>query len=307
MKENINFLYCFDSNYNIQAATSIISLLNNTSKKINIYVIHNEDNFNSQVPKEILNHKNLSSLTSYKFNDYKHDFPNIKNVHISVATYFRLFIQNYLPKNEKVFVFLDPDVICIQDPINEIQNIIKKLNNSEFTVAAKTEHTSGEERINVNDKYFNAGVMVIDFEKWQKKDFHEQLIHKLNDLKNNIVHWDQDVLNSLLNGNYLELGEVLNFKAATKINKISKAKVIFIHYMGSHKPWLTSGMFQKDANFYHSNFRNISEDSFHIEHKWKVRSMIDFLIAIFTLKIIRLNKPLTFIFEFVMSFFKDKK
>ena len=307
MKENINYLYCFDSNYNIQAATSIISLLNNTSKKINIYVIHNEDNFNSQVPKEILNHKNLSSLTSYKFNDYKHDFPNIKNVHISVATYFRLFIQNYLPKNEKVFVFLDPDVICIQDPINEIQNIIKKLNNSEFTIAAKTEHTSGEERINVNDKYFNAGVMVIDFEKWQKKDFHEQLIHKLNDLKNNIVHWDQDVLNSLLNGNYLELGEVLNFKAATKINKISKAKVIFIHYMGSHKPWLTSGMFQKDANFYHSNFRNISEDSFHIEHKWKVRSMIDFLIAIFTLKIIRLNKPLTFIFEFVISFFKDKK
>jgi len=307
MKENINFLYCFDSNYNIQAATSIISLLNNTSKKINIYVIHNEDNFNSQVPKEILNHKNLSSLTSYKFNDYKHDFPNIKNVHISVATYFRLFIQNYLPKNEKVFVFLDPDVICIQDPINEIQNMIKKLNNSEFTIAAKTEHTSGEERINVNDKYFNAGVMVIDFEKWQKKDFHEQLIHKLNDLKNNIVHWDQDVLNSLLNGNYLELGEVLNFKAATKINKISKAKVIFIHYMGSHKPWLTSGMFQKDANFYHSNFRNISEDSFHIEHKWKVRSMIDFLIAIFTLKIIRLNKPLTFIFEFVISFFKDKK
>ena len=270
-------------------------------------MIHNEDNFNSQVPKEILNHKNLSSLTSYKFNDYKHDFPNIKNVHISVATYFRLFIQNYLPKNEKVFVFLDPDVICIQDPINEIQNMIKKLNNSEFTIAAKTEHTSGEERINVNDKYFNAGVMVIDFEKWQKKDFHEQLIHKLNDLKNNIVHWDQDVLNSLLNGNYLELGEVLNFKAATKINKISKAKVIFIHYMGSHKPWLTSGMFQKDANFYHSNFRNISEDSFHIEHKWKVRSMIDFLIAIFTLKIIRLNKPLTFIFEFVISFFKDKK
>ena len=128
MKENINFLYCFDSNYNIQAFTSIISLLKNTSRKINIYVIHSEDNFNTQVPKEILNHKNLSSLTSYKFNDYNYDFPNIKNVHISVATYFRLFIKNYLPGNEKVFVFLDPDVICIQDPVSEIQNPIKKLN-----------------------------------------------------------------------------------------------------------------------------------------------------------------------------------
>ena len=307
MKENINFLYCFDSNYNIQAFTSIISLLKNTSKKINIYVIHSENNFNSQVPNEILQHKNLSSLTSYKFNDYKHDFPNIKNVHISVATYFRLFIKNYLPKNEKVFVFLDPDVICIQDPINEIQDTIKKLNNSEFTIAARTEHISGVERINVNDKYFNAGVMVIDFEKWQKKDFHEQLINKLKDLKNNIVQWDQDVLNSMLNGNYLELKEVMNFKAATKINKKNKGEVIFIHYMGSHKPWLTSGMFQKDANFYHSNFNSIAKNSFHIEHKWKVRSMIDFLIAIFTLKIFRLNKPLIFIFEFVISFLKDKK
>ena len=74
----------------------------------------------------------------------------------------------------------------------ELVNIdtIKKLNNSEFTIAARTEHISGVERINVNDKYFNAGVMVIDFEKWQKKDFHEQLIHKLNDLKNNIVHYE---------------------------------------------------------------------------------------------------------------------
>ena len=168
-----------------------------------------------------------------------------------MATYFRLFIKNYLPKNKKFFVFLDPDVVCVQDPINEIQDTIKKLNSTKFTIAARTEHISGVKRINVDDKYFNAGVMVIDFEKWQKKDFHEQLIDKLNDLKNNIVQWDQDVLNSMLNGSYLELGEVLNFKAATKINKKSKAEVIFVHYMGSHKPWLTSGMFQKDANFYH--------------------------------------------------------
>ena len=164
MKENINFLYCFDSNYNIQAFTSMISLLENTSKNINIYVIHSEDNFNSKVPKEILHHEKLSSLISYKFNDYKHEFPNIKNVHISVATYFRLFIKNYLPKNKKVFVFLDPDVVCVQDPINEIQDTIKKLNSTKFTIAARTEHISGVKRINVDDKYFNAGVMLIDFE-----------------------------------------------------------------------------------------------------------------------------------------------
>ena len=87
------------------------------------------------------------------------------------------------------------------DPIEEIDNTIKKLNDTEFTIAAKTEHSDGVERINVTDKYFNAGVMIIDFNKWQKNNYQEKLIKKLNDLKNNIVQWDQDVLNSMLNGN----------------------------------------------------------------------------------------------------------
>ena len=161
MNENINFLYCFDKNYNTQAFSSMISLLNNTSKRISIYVIHDEENFKYQVPSRILNHKNLIFFDSYKFANYEYDFPNIENVHISVATYFRLFIKNYLPKDEKYFVFMDPDVICIQDPINEIETSIKKLNTTEFTIAAKTEHSDGVERINVTDKYFIGVILLI--------------------------------------------------------------------------------------------------------------------------------------------------
>ncbi len=306
MRENVNFLYCFDTNYNLQAFTSMISLLDCSTKKINIYVIHNEKNFELQVPEKILNHKNLIFFESYQFNDYEHEFPNIKNVHISVATYFRLFIQNYLPKKEKFFVFLDPDVICINDPIREIENTMKRLNDTNFTISAKTEHNFGVKNINVNDKYFNAGVMLIDYEKWQLNNFHNKLIKKLEDLKNNIVQWDQDVLNSMLNGEYLELKEVLNFKAATKSNKKFKSKVLMIHYMGSHKPWLTSGVFQKDSNYYHKNFRKVSQNSFHLEHKWRLRSVVDFLLALITLRVFRINRPLIFIYEFIISILKNK-
>ena len=76
--------------------------------------------------------------------------------------------------------------------------------------------------------------------------------------------------------------------------------------MGSHKPWLTSGIFQKDSNYYHENFRKIAKKNFHIEHKWRVRSMIDFFVAILTLRIFRVNKTFIFIFEFVKSFIKNK-
>tara|TARA_B100000900_G_C20573936_1_gene714507 strand:- start:699 stop:1622 length:924 start_codon:yes stop_codon:yes gene_type:complete len=306
MSENINFLYCFDKNYNLQAFSSMISLLNNATIKLNIYVIHNEDNFQNQVPSEILNHNNLNFFNSYKFTNYDHSFPNIENVHISVATYFRLFIKDYLPSEEKYYIFMDPDVICIKDPVNEIKNTIEKLNVSKFTIAAKTEHDFGVERIGVSDKYFNAGVMIIDFIKWQQNNYHEKLLHRLKELKNNIVQWDQDVLNSLINGEYLELNEILNFKAATKVDETFKNKVLFVHYMGSHKPWLTSGLFQKDSNFYHQNFKLISGKNFHIEHKWRIRSLFDFLIAILSLKIFRLKKPVVFIIEFAKSFSKNK-
>ena len=110
----------------------------------------------------------------------------------------------------------------------------------------------------------------------------------------------------MLNGRYLELDEVLNFKAASKVDKAYKSKILFIHYMGSHKPWLTSGIFQKDSNYYHENFRKIAKKNFHIEHKWRVRSMIDFFVAILTLRIFRVNKTFVFIFEFVKSFIKNK-
>ena len=38
----MNFLYCFDKNYNIQALVSIYSLLENITEKINIHIIHNQ-------------------------------------------------------------------------------------------------------------------------------------------------------------------------------------------------------------------------------------------------------------------------
>ena len=306
MKENINFLYCFDKNYNLQGYTSMISILDNSSKKINIYIIHNEKDFNLQIPANILNHHNLNYLKTYQFNDYDYDFPNLNNAHVSVATYFRLFIKNYLPESKKFFIFLDPDVICLKDPIKELEETINKLKKSKYIISAKTEHTLGIERLGVASKYFNAGVMVINFDKWLSQNLHEKLINKLNELRNNIVQWDQDVLNSLLNGEYLELNEILNFKAFTLVDKIYKKQVLLIHYMGSHKPWLTSGIFQKDSNYYHLNFKKITNINFHIEHKWKLRSLIDVFLAILTFKIFIIKKPIHFIFEFIVSLFKNK-
>ena len=39
----VNFLYCLDSNYNYQAFSSMISILDNTSIDVNFYIIHKDE------------------------------------------------------------------------------------------------------------------------------------------------------------------------------------------------------------------------------------------------------------------------
>ena len=104
--DTLNFLYCFDSNYHNQAFTSIHSLLENVSKKINIFVIHNREFSVTELPDSIANHNNLKNFKSYKFVDKEHTFPNLENAHLSEATYYRLFIENYLPSDIQKLIYL---------------------------------------------------------------------------------------------------------------------------------------------------------------------------------------------------------
>lgn len=313
MEQKLNFLYCFDNNYNNQALTSIISLLDNSSEKINLHIIHSDSDFVKVIPENIFQHIRLNNLNLYTFEDYDHHFPNLDNVHISVATYFRLFIENYLPSNISNFIFLDADTICNKDPVEILIKKISLLNNSVHTIAARTEHEYKEnsenkifERLQMNGHYFNAGVMIIDFNKWRKNNVQEDLIIKLKALNNKILQWDQDVLNSLFNGQYLELDKNFNFnpnelERKSKINN----KILFLHFLGSKKPWLTSGVFNKQSEIYHSNYRKIFSNQYHITHKWKTRSLIDFFKSCLKFKIFNLKFPLVYTKELFKSFVKD--
>ena len=40
-----------------------------------------------------------ANFNFYKFKDYDYDFPRLKNSHVSMATYYRIFLDKYLEKN----------------------------------------------------------------------------------------------------------------------------------------------------------------------------------------------------------------
>ena len=58
---------------------------------------------------------------------------NLNNSHVSEATYYRLFMDDYLPETLSKIIYLDADVVCVKNPSNEIiktfENMSKKQKN----------------------------------------------------------------------------------------------------------------------------------------------------------------------------------
>ena len=63
----LNFLYCFDANYNLQARNSIISLLDKSLKEVSIFIVHQNPTSFEEIKKEIAEHRNLHKIEVYEF------------------------------------------------------------------------------------------------------------------------------------------------------------------------------------------------------------------------------------------------
>ncbi len=297
-----NYLYCFDENYNKQALCSINSLIKNSKEEIRIFIIHKNPESFDDYKILIKNKYILKSLEIYKFDKKNTDFPNVEEAHVSEATYYRFFANEYLPEDIEEVFYLDADIICNNDPSNYYNNCLSELNLSKHTIAVKTEWKDNftvdgyhDEfyRLNLtNKKYFNAGVMFINLNRWREFNVQDKLVKEQKKLKGKILLWDQDVLNSYFDGQYVELDEYLNYNLDifvsskvknTFIKEVDKEitkRIIFIHYSGKSKPWSVKGAIHPSSKFYHDNYFELFNKRYHIANNWKLLALTDFLMLI---------------------------
>lgn len=315
-----NFLYCFDENYNKQALISIISLLDNLKEKINVYIIHNRpDSFINQL-ETIKNNKLINSIQIFQYQNSSIDLPNLNNSHVSEATYYRLFIENYLPDDIEEIVYIDADIICLSDPLIKINEIFLEMKNKNKHVAALTEFFKDDnsknhfERLNLKSKnYFNAGVMLINIKFWKNNKLKNKFLQLIESHRKDIKFWDQDVLNSYFDGNYFELDSSLNYKVnltmkdySADFTKNELDKIIFLHYAGSFKPWTVRGAYHKKSQFYHDYFLKIFNKYYHIENTWRKAALLELVKSLITLKILNARHPFKFLIYSLKSIFLQK-
>ncbi|MDB3983807.1 hypothetical protein N9437_02975 [Acidimicrobiia bacterium] len=315
----INFVLCFDSNYNNVAYLFLHTLLNKIDEKVNLYIIHENPVTFEKTLNKLKNYQKVNSINIYKFDKDLSIFPGITHGHISDATYYRFFLDSYLPPDLDYIMYVDADIICHQNPANLIKEDIVELKKSGHILAARTEVFKAKtiephwERLNLNgQRYFNAGVLLIDYQNWIKKEISSQLYKKLETFKDILLYWDQDVLNMVIDDNYLELNSNLNFDLyiSTDSNNLSPLKhfgeealnsMSLLHYTGSIKPWTVRGSFNKKARYFHDAYYELFAEKYIIKNTWRFSAFQQLIFGIIKLHIKNLRYPFSFIFSVLKS------
>jgi len=279
----MNLLYCIDKNYNEQCYTAIKSHVSNTKSPLKIYIIHQDpDTFSKELVESFSENKiEILEVIDFQENLIRDDsnlINDIKNSHVSIATYFRLFIDKHLPSNMTEIVYLDADVICVDNFEVEYDEIFKLMKEEKYVISARTigEEKGNEEnfqRLDLkNRKYFNAGVMFINLELWRQNNIETNLQNLL--YTDNYTYHDQDILNKYFDGNYFELYENMNHMMRSQddeyqkiIAKYVKEKAKLIHYIGATKPWHREAADSKYSSYYQNYYSKLGMKNKHIIKK----------------------------------------
>jgi len=171
--------------------------------------------------------------------------------YFGVETYFRLLLLPELIVEDKVW-YIDVDTLILDsiekpfyDDLSMMIAAVPKPNQESFI---NRKFAIG---MNESAKYFNSGVLLLNLKEIRATQFFEQTIKWISSNIKIIEMPDQDALNAMLNGNYLELD--LAYNVTSEIAKgFSSPKII--HFTGEFKPnlFFYSHPYKKEFRKYYS-------------------------------------------------------
>ena len=168
--------------------------------------------------------------------------------YLSLETYLRLFITEYIDHSIDKLLYLDCDMIVLRDitPLWEV-------NVSRHFLAAAPEPYNGEHTqlgFGPEDTYFNTGLLLLNVAKWRAESPLSQFLAFEAANRALLTSHDQDVLNVVFRHRILVLSCLWNFKTyyadiapedlgMTAAEYMDARKLPgIVHFTGRYKPWL---------------------------------------------------------------------
>ncbi|HTH83262.1 MAG TPA: glycosyltransferase [Mucilaginibacter sp.] len=251
----ISILLVTDDYYAILLAAFLKSIEMNhkTDEIIDAYII--DDNISQKKRKKIINSLKLDKMVLHwiKMKDAIPENISLPFVNNSypINTYLRVIIPYFIPKTVKKILYLDVDMIMLNDI-----SLLWNTDIGEYPIGAvsdsmdhnvKTIRTGiinhEELGLNPDEKYFNAGLIIIDIDKWLAGDYTKKTFDAINNNKKYAGLGDQYGLNIAFIGKWHEIDPLWSTFSISTIPKPN-----LIHYF-HRKP-----IFKEYANNYRDEF-----------------------------------------------------
>ena len=253
----MNILYSTDENYVQHLMASIVSLLENNKKEKNlfIYIIDNEISENSK--KCINDLSNIYGNVKFYFVPLKQICEKFeKKDSYPISSYARLFFSKHCTCNK--ILYIDCDTI-----INSSLRKLYDTDISNYYVAGVQDNPAyymiKSIGMNKDDRYINAGVLLINLSKWRKDKLDEKFLEFVTIYNGKVPHHDQGIINGVCKGKiliiepkYNSMSQFFQFNA-NQIKKLygikkyytnkeveeAKNNPVIIHYISKfyNRPW----------------------------------------------------------------------
>lgn len=249
----MNIALCLDNNYIKYGAVVIASIIyNNLDVKITFHLLSNDitDENKQKIQGWLSSYKN-KSVVFHKIDISTFKYFPIKDAYINISTYFRLAMPSLLSDIKKV-LYLDCDVI-----INHSLKDLWDVDISGYACAGVRDRINDSirlyNRLNypMSDGYVNAGVLLINLERWQQDNIFEKSISIARKESDKLKNHDQDLINKIYHGQikmlpfkynlleyylYTEDWLYMDRKYYPEIIEACKSPAI-IHFCMPQKPW----------------------------------------------------------------------
>lgn len=175
---------------------------------------------------------------------------NIDLQRFGPSSVMRLSMHDYLPSDCYKAIYLDSDLLVLAD-IQELWET--DLENR--AVAAVTDLCSPQtftKRATRWINYCNSGVLVVDLEQWRGQHLGENALAFIRKHASELVYFDQDAINAVLEGRWKQLDLAWNFQTTayhayenkydylearqTELERAVQHPNI-VHFIGDTKPW----------------------------------------------------------------------
>lgn len=256
--KKINLLISFDEDYTSHAIDMLHSITLNNDASLEIYLLYeNLSHTSLNVIREFVEANEIGNIHEYYINGKIYSFPHTIK-YIPEVTYYRLFAPFII--NEKIdrLLYLDCDII-VDGKIDELYNLdmgdnviagCKNMLCKEMSYLNNVFNTNLN--LPVTNDYINAGVLLIDVEKYRNYVSPDKIMSFINENRNNLKMQDQDVINKLFYGKIRHIDNKFNFQINTVEENYQKDDVRIIHYSQRAKPWENDYYSPQKARYYYS-------------------------------------------------------